>query len=333
MPTKYGKIVAATVLAVSAGAISYAQTVTKIITLPGVPEQIAVDPLTDRIYVAVPNFGTKPYDYLTVINGKTDTVIGSYEIPAVAYAIAVDPVRGVVYIGGTYTDINGIVRSEVVGFSTCENKVEKVVPVSTTPGDGIQGIAVNDISGDVYVTNGSDNEVDVIWAKSAKVDARISVSGEPYGIAVNPFLNTAYAGLLDGGVTVINGKTYSAVTTEISSSAAYTGIATNLLTGKVYTANSDGGIGSTVAELTSNGTFLENIGVGNTPIGIDVDPGKSAIFVANTQDGTVDVINSTTNVISKTLPVSGLFLAVDPFSHKVYVGSNSGTPTVTVITE
>ena len=69
---KYAKSVALTVLAVSAVTVVHAQTVQGTIALPGLPEQVAVNPFTNRIYVAVPNFGAEPYDYLTVINGKTE---------------------------------------------------------------------------------------------------------------------------------------------------------------------------------------------------------------------------------------------------------------------
>ena len=173
MRNTYGKTLAVAVLALSAGAAANAQTVTKTITLPNLPERLAADPINNRIYVAVPNFGAKPYDYLTVIDGKKDVVISNEKILPVAYAIAVDPIARKVYVGGTYEDANGVTRSEIVDFCITTNKVNnKPILVSTTPGDGILGMAVNEATGTIYVSNGSDNEIDVIQYGTKTVSAK-----------------------------------------------------------------------------------------------------------------------------------------------------------------
>jgi len=339
MLNKYVRTVAVTVLAVSAVAVANAQSVVKTITLPNLAEQLAADPILDRIYVAVPNFGVKPYDYLTVIDGKKDVVIDNLKIPPYAYAIAVDPLTHDVYVGGTSQDENGIDQSVVLEYCVWGKRVVKEIHVSSTTGDGILGLAVNSFTGDVYVSNGSDNEIDVIGRKSSKVSQRIPLSGEPFGVTVNPFSNVVYAALLDGSVSVINGKTYAITTTTIvpptapDATVANAGITVDVVTGNVFATNALYALSSSVGVLDHAATFLTNISVGNTPIGIDVDPITGLVFVANTQDGTVNVLNSTTNTVSKTLAVSGLFLTVNPFSEKVYVGADNSSPTVTVISE
>jgi YVTN family beta-propeller protein len=339
MPNKYVKLVAVAALAVSAGAVANAQSVKKTITLPNLAEQLATDPFTNQIYVAVPNFGAKPYDYLTVIDGKKDVVVANYEIPPYAYAIAVDPLNGRVYIGGTFQDKNGVDQSKVLVFCTWERKVTEKISVSSTTGDGILGLAVNSITGDLYVANGSDNEIDVIKNYSSKVSTRISVEAEPFGVAVNPLTNTAYAALVDGNVSVISGKTHTITTTTTvpptpaDGQVANAGITVDIATGNVFTSNATYADTSSVAVLGGAGNFITNIPAGNTPFGIDVDPFTGLVFVANSQDGTVDAISSTTNTVTKTLPVSGLFLTLNPLSEKVYVGADNSSPTVTVISE
>lgn len=339
MLNKYAKILSVAALALSAGAVANAQTVTKTITLKNLPEQLGVDPIKNRIYVAVPNFGAKPLDYLTVIDGKKDVVLENIEIPPVAYAVAVDSIGRKVYVGGTFEDENGIEQSEVIAYCLNTNKIDEVIHVSTTPGDGILGLAVNDATGTLYVANGSDNEIDVIQFKTKTVATRISLLGEPFGVAVNPFSNTVYAALLDGSVSVINGVTKTVTTTTVIAplppltSVSNAGITVDIGTGNVYTTNATFADSSTVAVLNPAGTFITNISVGNTPIGIDTDPFTGLVFEANTQDGTVDIINASTNTVSKSLSVSGLFLATNLFTEKVYVGANDGSPTVTVISE
>ena len=177
MLNKYAKTLSVAVLALSAGAVANAQTVTKTITLKNLPEQLGVDPIRNRVYVAVPNFGAQPFDYLTVIDGKKDVVIENIEIPPVAYAVAVDPIGRKVYVGGTFEDANGVDQSEVIAYCLNTNKIDEVIHVSTTTGDGILGLAVNEATGALYVSNGSDNEIDVIQFRGKKVSARISLSG------------------------------------------------------------------------------------------------------------------------------------------------------------
>jgi DNA-binding beta-propeller fold protein YncE len=250
--------------------------------------------------------------------------------------VAVDPIARKVYIGGTETDQNGIQQSEVIEFCTVTKKVDGQVHVSSTSGDGIQGIAVNSATGAVYVSNGSDNEIDVL--QHNKVQSRISLTAEPFGVAVNPFSNQIYAALLDGTVSLINGATNSVTTNTATNppaplASANAGIAIDVVGGNVYTTNAVYANASTLGVLSAANALITNVSVGNTPFGVGVDPITSLVFVANSQDGTVDVVNGTTNTISKTLPVSGLFLAVNLFSEKVYVGANDSTPTITVISE
>jgi YVTN family beta-propeller protein len=334
MLNSYAKIAAVTVLAISAGSIANAQSVKSTITLKNLPEQLAVDLRNDLIYVAVPNFGAKPYDYLTIIDGKTDKVIKNVQIPPVAYAVAVDPLNRKVYVGGSYVDANGIEQSKVIAYCTVTGQIDDNVAVTTTPGDGIQGLAVNLNNGDLYVANGSDNEVDVIsgGSRTKKVTQRISVAGEPFGITINPFRFSAYVSLLNGNVSLINtSRKVVLATTPIGESN--TGIAVDTLTGNVFTSNTVTANSSTVGVLGHADNVITNVAVGNTPFGLDVDPATKLVFVANSQDGTVSIINETTEATTGLLPVSGLFLAANPITSKVYVGSNDGTPTVTVINE
>jgi len=328
---KYAKSVALTVLAISAVTAVHAQTVEGTIALPGLPEQLAVNPFHDRIYVAVPNFGAEPYDYLTVVNGKTATVTKNIEIPPIAYAVAVDLSNGLVYVGGSYQDADGVTQNEVVAVDPERGCVLKTISLSNTQGSGVQGLAVNSFNGDVYVANGSDNEVDVIHR--FKVKDRIPTSGVPYGVAVNPFINTIYVSLLNGNVSVISGRTNTVtLTTPFGTSDA--GIAVELGSGKVFAANSAGLPSSgSVGVLNRAGDLETTISVGNFPLGIDVDFITHLVFVANSGDNTVSVVNGRTAAVTSTLPVSGLFLAVNPVTEKVYVAPATNIPALTVISE
>lgn len=81
-----------------------APTVKSTITLSGVPQQVAVNPFTNRIYVAIPSFTSAP-DTLAVIDGKSDRIIKTIALPGnIGYVVAVDYFRNRIYVGGCFTD-------------------------------------------------------------------------------------------------------------------------------------------------------------------------------------------------------------------------------------
>jgi YVTN family beta-propeller protein len=325
---------AVSILLASAVGLANGQTVTASIALPNLPEQVATNPLTNRIYVAVPNFGTPAYDYLTVIDGKKNTVIKNIQIPPVAYAVTVDPLRNIIYVGGAYLESDGSTRgSEVIAVNGATNRIIKTISVtSTTSGNGIQGLAANWVTGDLYVANASDSEIDVIHNMAVKT--RISAGGDPYGVAVNQLLGTVYVSLADvGGVLVIDPKTNS-ITTSTAFGTAGAGIAADSVSGDVFTTNSvaSPGVGQ-VGVLGHAGNLLATVPVGNFPIGIDADLGSHLVFVANTGDDTLSVVNGTTNTVTATVPVSSLFVAVNPITEKVYIAPQDPVAALTVMTE
>jgi YVTN family beta-propeller protein len=201
---------------------------------------------------------------------------------------------------------------------------------STTTGNGIQGLAANWFTGDVYAANASDEEVDVIHHN--EVTARIAVSGIPFGVAVNQKHGTVYATLADvGGVVLIDPKT-NMITTNAPFGTSGAGIAVDLDTGNVFTTNSvsSPNVGQ-VGVLGSAGNLLATLLVGNTPFGIDVNFDSHRVYVANAGDDTLSVINGKTNTVTATLPVSSLFLAVNPVTEKIYIAPQDPVAALTVL--
>jgi YVTN family beta-propeller protein len=328
MAAIFGKTLALATVVLSVFAGANAQSVKGTITLSGAPEDIAVNYLTNRVYVAIPSFGG-PTDTLAVIDGKSDKVIDQISIPTVGYQVAVDVLRNRIYVGGCFDDANGNNVCEVVGIDGLHDKVLGVAPVTTTPGNGIQGLAVNPLNGAIYVSNASDNVIDVIAFNSTVVNYVEQLDGEtPSAIAVNPFNGLAYVAL-PTQVDVIN--TFTGVITATPAVGQYNNdIAVNWTTGNVFVTNNVFGI-STTGVLSAPGAVLANVTVGNTPYAVDVDPYTNLAFVTNTTDNTVSVIDGKTNTVTATLPVSGGYLAVNPLTRKVYVAGQ--TNVVTVVSE
>jgi YVTN family beta-propeller protein len=320
------KYATATTLALSALFAANAQSVKGTVNLSGAPEDVAVNFVTDRVYVAIPSFGG-PNDTVAVIDGNSDSVIQSISIPPIGYQVAVDVVRDRVYVGGCFEDVNGISQCELGVIDGRRNKLLRTIPVTTTQGNGILGLAVNSIDGRVYVSNGSDNVVDVIDYDSACVSRSISLADEtPGGIAVNPFTNQIYVAVNGDEVVVIDGRR-NRITATTTVGTGNAGVAVNWLSGNVFVVNNVFGI-STVAVLNRQGTLQTNVTVGNTPFGVDVDFITNLTFVTNLIDNTVSVIDGKTNTVTASLPVGGTFLAVNPSTHKVYVSGQSNQLTV-----
>jgi DNA-binding beta-propeller fold protein YncE len=317
MPVKQvTRLAVAAVAAALFVAIGNAQSVKGSVALSSVPEGIAVNFFTNKIYVAIPSFGG-PNDTLSVIDGGTDAVTHTISIPPVGYQVAVNALTDRVYVGGCYTDASGNNHCEVAVVDGRNNKVIRVIPVTTTVGNGIQGLAVNPITDKIYVSNASDNVIDVI-DRRGKICAAISLADQtPIGVAVNPFNDRVYVALASNEVDVIDGRTNSIITTA-TVGASNANVAVNWATGDVFVTNDVSGP-STVGVLDHHGNVLANVNVGNTPFGVDVDLGKNLAFATNLADGTLSVINGKTNTVATTLAVSGTFVAVNPITEKVYV--------------
>jgi YVTN family beta-propeller protein len=72
--------------------------------------------------------------------------------------------------------------------------------------------------------------------------------------------------------------------------------------------------------------------VGTNPTNLAANPVRNEIYVANTQSGTVSVIDAVSNRVVATIPVHRLpsYIDVDPTGHRAYV-ANSGSNTVSVL--
>jgi YVTN family beta-propeller protein len=329
MPAIFGRTLAIATVAFSVFATANAQSVKGTINLSGAPEDVAVNYLTNRVYVAIPSFGG-PTDTLAVIDGRTDTVIKQISIPTVAYQVAVDVVRDRVYVGGCFQDNNDNNVCEVAVVDAVFNKLLGVIPVTKTAGNGIQGLTVNSLTGKLFISNASDNVIDVVKFGSTKVNSVINLDGEsPATLAVNPFNCKLYVALASDMVDVIDTISDQIVASPIVGQTNQT-IAVNWTTGNVFVTNNVFGI-STVGVLNAAGTVLANVTAGNTPFGVDVDLFTNLAFVTNTTDNTISVIDGSTNTVKATLPVSGTYVAVNALTGKVYVSGQ--TNLITVLSE
>jgi uncharacterized repeat protein (TIGR01451 family) len=227
------------------------------------PNSIAVNPVTNKIYVANYNGST-----VTVIDGVTNSTTNVAVSAPVS--LAVNPVTNKIYVstaGSSVAVIDGIANTSVsvtaaggpnsaVAVNPVTNKVyvtgsasnkiavidggTNTVVMWDTYAAPSAGVAVNTITDKIYVPNGSVvTVIDDATNTSTNIRGVPSVGGvaSPQAVAVNPATNKIYvAGV--GGAVVVDGATNT--TTTLNTAGSVTAIAVNPATSQAYFATSAG---------------------------------------------------------------------------------------------
>ena len=331
-----------------------AQTVTATVNVGSIPAALAVNPVTNKIYVA-----SGP---ITVIDGATNAT-ASINTGGFPVAVAVNPVTNKIYfadqasVPGRVIVIDGATNS----FTT----------VSDPNANDSVALALNPVTNKIYVANALSNNVTVIDA-TANTTTAIAAGSIPFAVAVNPVTNKIYVANQSSPVTVIDGATNSTTsvgtggtdiavnpvtnkiyvpdfgnpgtvtvidgatnaTTSIAAGKFPRVVAVNSVTNKIYVANEGDDINPstvTVIDGGTNATSTVNVGIG--PRAITVNVATNTVYVANFGSNDVTVIDGATNTTAKVTDASASSpegVAVDPVTNKTYI-ANGRSGNVTVI--
>nr|WP_293056841.1 hypothetical protein [Mycobacterium sp.] len=174
--------------------------------------------------------------------------------------------------------------------------------ITGSTSDDAAGLAVSPETGDVYVADDNGNSVSVIDSATDKVIRTITVSSQPFGVAVAP------GGVSDAGdvfvttVSVTNAANGTASVITIPGFHEPAGLAVDPggpAAGDVFVANQGSDSVSVIAPTDldkvsytisedSSGGFDSPLGVAVTPAG---DTGAVEVYVTNYGNGTVSVLN------------------------------------------
>jgi DNA-binding beta-propeller fold protein YncE len=295
---------------------------------------VGVDPTTHTVYGSSQNNNT-----VSVLNGATCNATSTSgctdfaattTIGAGPQAIGVDAKTGTVYVGNNEGDTLSVIDSRACDAAHRQG-CGRAWPTVTIDGSAYFGVAVDDRTNTVYVSNspfsgiGPGNTVSMIDTTTCNghvssgcsaTPPEATVGNCPSGVAVNHTTHTVYvANLCDGTVSVLNEDTCN-------------------------------------AHVTSGCSNVATVSVGFGPLGIGVNERTDTVYVANNgfDDNTVSVIDGATCNAQVTsgcgqspaaVQVSEPFnLAVDQSTNTVYVTSlgldpNTGaffpTSTISVI--
>jgi YVTN family beta-propeller protein len=275
------------------------------------PVDVSVNPKTNIAYVANLVDNT-----ISVIGGKTNTVITNIQVGAIPLAVSVNPETNVVYVANSESKTVSVINGTT-------NTVITNIQVGATP----TAISVNPSTNIAYISNFADNTVSVINGKTNTVTATIKVGSEPDGVGINPSTNIAYvANRGDKTVSVINGTT-NTVIKNIKVLEGPSGVGINRKTNMVYVTDSTANAVSVIDGKTN--TVKATIPVGIRPYGISINPSTNIAYVANRGNNTVSVINGKTNTVTSNITVATiasnfyrpLGVSVNPAANIVYVAT------------
>lgn len=224
---------------------------------------------------------------LKILDRKTKQIVGSITIPGHhAVKVAVDQALGKAWVtsmhGGSVSVVD-LKKREVLDTVTIGTGGAQPLHCNpwagecTTQGSEPIQVAVDQTHHRVYVASYKENHVTVIDGKKHKVQgARIPVGSVPNGIGINSKTDRAYiANWQDGTVSVISGAKRKVIATIPVGSGAQEPV-------HCYEA------------LVITGCTQW----GSMPIGdIGVDQKRNRMYVANSNDGTISVIDGKTSTV------------------------------------
>jgi YVTN family beta-propeller protein len=308
-----------------------AQTITATVATGVTPGAVAVNPVTNKIYVV--NTGSNS---VTVIDGPTNTTstIGVGKSPK---AIAVNPVTNKIYVANnqdsTVTVIDGATNTTVT------------IKVTTFDNDGILpvAVAVNPTTNKIYVSGGSftglqQGQVAVINGATNSVSTFIRAHQFAGGMTLNPITNRIFAFGDDFGggapistVMVIDGATDKVIfSKQINVEGEIGAVAVNPVSNKYYV--TDHGFNTLTVFDGSDNSIKATVNVGFGANALGVNTATNKVYVVNSGSNNVTVVDGSTNTMVATLSVGSnpSAVAVDETTDKIYV-LNHDSNNVTVI--
>ena len=242
------------------------------------PSGIAVNPITDQLYVA-----NTASNSVSVIDGSSQVVVSDIPVAAGPNGIAVNERLNTVYVTHPGANNVTVINGE-------RNRVEENIPVMGQP----IRVAVDPQTDRVYVTNFASNSVSVINGSTNQLEASVQVGSRPMGIAVHPDTNRVYvANAGDGTLSVLDGA--NDTVESMFQLDNPTEVAVNPVTHNIYVTSAS----NTLTVLDgSTGQIVTSLAISNGPQGVAVNPTTHKVYVVQTGANTVTVIETSPPTVS-----------------------------------
>jgi YVTN family beta-propeller protein len=328
------------------------------IRVGGFPTGIALSSATGTVYVGNGSGGTLSLIDGNTCNARNDRGCRQNVTAATAgtdpIGVAVDESSDRIFV------VNFSGSLAVVDGRTCNaartsgcRRPPRTIGVGKAP----QFLDVDERTKTVYVANTGSNTLSVIDARRLRVRATVRVGPQPFTVAVNDATGSVYVADLGAHtVSIVDGRTCNASTVSgcgrrpvaVNLGEVPGGIAINTRTDTVYVTGqrtTDVSVidGRTCNARTTSGCRRKPVRViaGAGARGIAVNEKTNTVYVANTADDTVSVIDGRTcnasvhsgcrrSVAFAPAGSSPRRVAIDEATDTVYV-TNAGSDTVTMV--
>jgi YVTN family beta-propeller protein len=286
------------------------------------PEGVAVDPATNRVFVANSGQGS-----VTVIDGRTHARLGDFTIGGSPYGLAIHPAARKVFVSNSSSSSVSVINIDQGAFGALDAGTINV-------GAASRGLAANSVTNRLYVAIPSANQVGVFNTNTYAADAPLPIGANPEGIAVNETTNRVYVTSSSSTtvtvVDVVNGNSL----TDVTVGTAPVGVAVNATTNRIYVANG-GSNDVSVIDAALGNTVTTIALAGATPYGVAVNTHTNRIYVSRSAGGqnsisAIDGFTSTVDGSPVTVGTVPRGLAVNPNSSFLYV-ANRGSGNVSVL--
>jgi YVTN family beta-propeller protein len=329
----------------------------------GTPDGISFNDATDTIYVS--NYVDDALSVLdpdtcnAIVTSGCARVAGVLRTGAGPLWVTSDPSTDTIYVpnsnDNTVSVLNGATCNVIV-TGRCTR-----FPPTVEVGSGPLAAVVDQATNTVYVPNSNDNTVSVVNGATCNATVRsgcdqtaatVTVGAMPYWAALDGETHTLYvANFGDNTVSVIDTTTCNAIVTfgcgqtppTVKVGSGPDGLAVDQQTDSVYVANLYDNTVSVIDGATCNSSITSDCGqapptvmVGAGPSIPAVNQATDTVYVPNFNDNTVSVIEGVTcnaTVTSGcgqrpptvTVGTNPDAVAVDPYSHTVYVVNSNYT--------
>jgi YVTN family beta-propeller protein len=271
------------------------------------PVSIGVNNLTGMVYVV-----NNSERSVSVLDGKTDTVVATVPTPARSYAVAVDEPNNKVYVSNIFSNMVTVIDGAT---NTAAN----------VPAGGADGVIVDNDRKRVYLLHYEDTIV-------AELDpATGAVSKIPTGALHEwGFLRagkTLYVGhVQDADVAAIDLETHAI--RKLPTGSMPCALAYNAKNAQLYVAS----YGAGTVIIFDKDITAATIKVPAHPQAIALDAEKALLYVASPQQNAVAVIDLKTRRVLRTITTADrpYALAINPTTHVVYAANLGNAPFTTL---
>ncbi|HET9580575.1 MAG TPA: Ig-like domain repeat protein, partial [Usitatibacter sp.] len=254
---------------------------------------------------------------LSVIDGATDTLVGTLPIGS-SGPISVNPVTNIIYI----VRLTGTGSDEVTFLDGATDNSYTIATNSFQP----NAMAVNPVTNRIYVTHYATGDVRVISGAFNPADdfpasTSIGTFSHPFAIVANPVTNKVYVITQDsrGPVGVIDGAGNGIVFPAVAPGHAIgpQAIALNPVTNRIYAAFANEVV--IIDGGTNALTYVPIQGASSGGIALAINYATNKVFAA-TALGTLNVIDGDTNAVtSSAIPAGTSAVGVNPLTDAAYL--------------